>query len=160
MQLVQAARKQLHDHGVPFAPPARTLAPMCGDEHMPNTIRTFSQIGEDRSLLQHYFWGVTHGTFIEIGAYNGVWMSNTKMFERYFGWSGLLIEANPALFKEVSAHRDLSTRANAAVCDAVRRVTFGNPAHANSLGQGQISTGPTGTGNELVPDTAFEVRGG
>ena len=35
------------------------------------------------------------GLFVEIGAYDGVNMSNTFLYERCFNWTGLLIEASP-----------------------------------------------------------------
>lgn len=39
--------------------------------------------------------GVEGGTFIEVGALDGVYHSNTLTLEREFGWSGWLIEALP-----------------------------------------------------------------
>ena len=35
-----------------------------------------------------------NGFFIEIGAFDGVYHSNTLVLERDFGWDGILIEAN------------------------------------------------------------------
>jgi len=37
--------------------------------------------------------GKERGTFLEIGAYDGVLHSNTLCLERDFGWTGWLIEA-------------------------------------------------------------------
>lgn len=37
------------------------------------------------------------GTFVEAGAYDGYWGSNTYWFERFRGWSGVLIEPVPEL---------------------------------------------------------------
>lgn len=37
----------------------------------------------------------TGGFFIECGAYNGEWLSNTIELEHYLKWEGLLIEADP-----------------------------------------------------------------
>ena len=39
------------------------------------------------------------GTFVEIGAFDGVNLSNTYMLERCYDWRGLLIEANPENFR-------------------------------------------------------------
>jgi hypothetical protein len=45
----------------------------------------------------------TNGFFVECGALNGEYMSNTIDLERKFNWSGVLIEANPETFKHLFA---------------------------------------------------------
>ena len=40
-----------------------------------------------------------NGTFIECGALDGEWYSNTLGLERDYGWNGVLIEADPSNFK-------------------------------------------------------------
>jgi len=58
-------------------------------------MRTFySQYGEDR-LLSQIFSGST-GVCVEVGAHNGVDLSNSYYFEQ-LGWQCILIEPNPAL---------------------------------------------------------------
>jgi FkbM family methyltransferase len=49
-----------------------------------------SQHGEDR-WLNKYFAGKTNGFFVEVGAYDGVVLSNSYFFET-IGWSGILVE--------------------------------------------------------------------
>ncbi|QIB34877.1 FkbM family methyltransferase [Ancylobacter pratisalsi] len=51
----------------------------------------------DRKMLK-YLPG-TNGTFIEVGANDGISQSNTWYLEAYRGWSGLLIEPVPELAK-------------------------------------------------------------
>lgn len=56
-----------------------------------------------------------NGYFIEIGANNGVNQSNTLYFEKFRGWSGLLIEPHPKLFSQLQKNRShKSTCVNAA----------------------------------------------
>ena len=43
--------------------------------------------------------GVRDGVFIEAGANNGVWQSNTYYLEKKLGWHGVLVEPNPQLFE-------------------------------------------------------------
>ena len=48
-------------------------------------------------LIDRYWTGhsrnkVVAGTFVEIGGYDGSTMSNTRVLERNFGWSGVLVE--------------------------------------------------------------------
>ena len=38
------------------------------------------------------------GFFVEVGAFDGVFLSNTLWFERNWNWTGLLLEANPRVF--------------------------------------------------------------
>lgn len=60
-----------------------------------------SQNGEDALLLPmlQYISKYLPGVFVEIGANDGLYMSNTFMLERCFNWTGLLIEANPKTFR-------------------------------------------------------------
>mmetsp|Transcript_107388 Transcript_107388/g.346806 ORF Transcript_107388/g.346806 Transcript_107388/m.346806 type:complete len:222 (-) Transcript_107388:90-755(-) len=80
--------------------------------------KSYSQWGEDWRLLDRYFCGLRGGTYLEIGANDGVTCSNTKFYEDNLGWSGLLIEAFPPMFAELSKRRPLSTsfNVNAAIC--------------------------------------------
>ena len=52
-----------------------------------------AQNGEDR-WLDTYFQGKREGYFVEVGAYDGVDLSNTYHFEQ-IGWHGVLVEPDP-----------------------------------------------------------------
>merc|ERR1719213_326038 len=45
-------------------------------------------------------------TFVEFGARDGVDMSNTLLFERGFGWEGVLVEAAPRYIKNLRLNRN------------------------------------------------------
>lgn len=45
------------------------------------------------------------GYFIEIGGADGIENSNTFYLEKYLGWDGVCIEANPQLFKSLNENR-------------------------------------------------------
>lgn len=74
-------------------------------------------IGKSKSQHFQDVWalmesGFKHGgTFVEVGAFNGVDISNTYMLEKSFGWTGLLAEPNPQHHANIRAHRaaELST---------------------------------------------------
>jgi FkbM family methyltransferase len=76
--------------------------------------RFYSQHGEDAQLAAH-FSRKTHGFFVEVGALDGITLSNTYFFERELGWSGILVEANPSEAKKCAAARPHSTVIQAAV---------------------------------------------
>lgn len=85
-----------------------------------------AQFREDLVLLPYllYIAGKTQiGTFVEIGAYDGITYSNTLALELCFGWTGLLIEANPANAAKLAAtqqqYRVRSRIRHAAVCSVL-----------------------------------------
>jgi FkbM family methyltransferase len=45
------------------------------------------------------------GVFVEAGAFDGYWQSNTYWFERFRGWSGVLVEPIPQLAAEARRER-------------------------------------------------------
>jgi len=72
-----------------------------------------AQFGEDRILWQ-VFRQRPHGYFIEIGAYDGVTLSNTYFLEQ-MGWTGLLVEPIPALARHAATQRPRSRVIQAAI---------------------------------------------
>ena len=59
-------------------------------------------------------------TVVEMGANDGLHMSNSFFFSKTLGWRALLIEGNPEVYKRISLHRPEAERVNALV---------GNPMH-------------------------------
>lgn len=72
----------------------------------------FSQAGQDHWLEENVFKGREGGTFVEIGAYDGVSGSNCLYFELARGWTGLMVEPSPPLMAKARAVR----RAEAIEC--------------------------------------------
>lgn len=58
---------------------------------------TFQQIGYN-------------GTFVELGAFDGLKESNSHFFETCLGWTGLLIEANPIVYQKLLKNRPRAHR--------------------------------------------------
>ncbi len=71
-----------------------------------------AQFGEDRILWQ-VFRRRTRGYFIEVGAYDGVTLSNTFFLEQ-MGWSGILVEPIAPLCQNAAVARPNSCVINAA----------------------------------------------
>ena len=46
-----------------------------------------------------------NGFFIDIGAYDGVYIDNTYILEKEYNWNGICIEANPIIFSELQNNR-------------------------------------------------------
>lgn len=80
----------------------------------------YAQHGED-ALVLSAFSGP--GYFVEIGALDGEFLSNTKALEED-GWTGLLIEAHPQHFERLKSTRPKSKAIHAAVADREGELTF------------------------------------
>jgi hypothetical protein len=74
--------------------------------------------GEDILLLPTLL-RATHllpGTFVELGALDGIMGSNTYMLEKCFNWTGVLIEGNEENFKRLSQSDRSSVKVHSSVC--------------------------------------------
>ena len=68
----------------------------------------------DRQL--ETFMNFDSGYYVELGANNGISFSNSLYFERYKGWTGLLIEPAPEHFKELMLNRASKNHFSNAAC--------------------------------------------
>jgi len=60
-----------------------------------------SRLNEDRKIYEIFFkddFPDHKGTYLELGAYNGMDESNSRFFDVCLGWKGLLIEGNPVVY--------------------------------------------------------------
>ena len=74
---------------------------------------SWSQGGEDLALLS-YLMETKNGKYIDVGAHHPDRFSVTRhLYQR--GWSGINVEANPALLKAFNARRERDTNLNYAV---------------------------------------------
>lgn len=65
----------------------------------------YSQFEEDVFLNEKIFKNKKNGTYIELGALDGVLYSNTKFFEDTLNWTGILIEPHPDKFLLLEKNR-------------------------------------------------------
>lgn len=73
-------------------------------------MKDYSEHGEQEHIL-NFFKGQKRGRFLDIGAFNGLQISNTRALLE-LGWTGVYIEANPPAFIQLLRH----TRAFSAQC--------------------------------------------
>lgn len=109
----------------------------------PSTATIFyGQCGEDLEVYCDFFhlrraWYESNkGTYIEIGASDGVKFSNTKFFEEDMGFSGMLIEPEPRMFETLKKTRPANYLYNCAVDSSGQPVTF---LVSNGPGAGWVS---------------------
>eukprot|EP00756_Hemistasia_phaeocysticola_P043938 Hpha_TRINITY_DN17521_c0_g1::TRINITY_DN17521_c0_g1_i1::g.92581::m.92581 len=91
-----------------------------------------SQTREDAAIYYRYFCGLCSGVFVEMGAVDGLYCSNSLFFERALGWRGVLIEANPENYRELRVNRPLSKTLGMAACPA------GGRKHIEFVPQGPV----------------------
>lgn len=122
----------------------------------------YSQHGEDRILHEHF--GSAAGFFVEVGASNGIDLSNTYFFEKA-GWTGVLVEANPDTAALCQTNRPRSVVFNCAAVgpESVGRTSFtvveGNTDYsALSVDQDLIRNVGRWTGNSGVRNVQVEAR--
>lgn len=98
-----------------------------------------SQFGEDLLLLPSLVEaaGGAPGSFVEIGALDGVTFSNTIALERCLGWRGLLVEGNPTNYQQLARSGRLSKMVHNAVCSG--RGEVNSP---RETGPWQVSSAP------------------
>ncbi len=86
----------------------------------------YSQVGEDMTVYESFFEKpqIKNGFFVELGAFDGLNLSNTKFFEDYLGWTGVLIEPVPEQFAKLKQNRPHCILVNAAVSRIDGEVDF------------------------------------
>ena len=82
----------------------------------PATVEFYGQQGED-FLLWRLFEGKQSGFFVDIGAFDGIHLSNSYFFEKH-GWKGLCVEAHPKYFPLCKKNRPQSICINGACVGA------------------------------------------
>jgi len=78
-------------------------------------IKNYSQIKQDLKVLSFYN-NKQNGYFIEIGANDGINLSNTYLLEKNYNWKGICVEALPDKFNDLVKNRK-SININKAVYD-------------------------------------------
>jgi FkbM family methyltransferase len=94
-------------------------------------------LGElDKKMLKYL--NFNNGFFIEAGANDGISQSNTFLYEKKYGWSGLLIEPNPSKCLQCKDNRPNSIVENYALVSSNYKNDyiegdFGHTGYADSL---------------------------
>jgi FkbM family methyltransferase len=82
-----------------------------------------SQAGQDFWVYAESFNEMAGGFFVDVGANDGITLSNTFLLEKRYNWSGILVEANPMLYRELLIHRNAKS-INLCVDDREGNVDF------------------------------------
>jgi hypothetical protein len=93
----------------------------------------FSQIGQDEYYIEKIIHRRKGGTFLDVGAHDGIRTSNTYALEKYLGWTGVCIEANQELAEQCKVNRPGSHTIHAAVWGEEKEVVFQLPVSGNDF---------------------------
>jgi len=75
--------------------------------------------GKSKAQLRQDLWVLAEtgrkrgGFFVEIGAFDGIHLSNTYLLEKEFGWTGILVEPNPERHAALRENRNASISTSA-----------------------------------------------
>jgi FkbM family methyltransferase len=108
---------------------------------------TYSQDGQDRFVAETVFNGKRDGFFVEAGAGDGLWISNTLLLERRYGWNGILVEPTSA-FSLLQKNRPNCRLENSCLAGVQKTVTL---VEISDTGQAALS--PQAQANLLLSKT-------
>ncbi|XP_056016274.1 uncharacterized protein LOC125673093 isoform X2 [Ostrea edulis] len=87
-----------------------------------NKDKRYSQVKQDEVVYD--ILRKDGGFFLDIGAHDGQFLSNTLWLERQHGWTGLLIEANPELCEQIDKLKRNAWRLCACLSSTQKTVSF------------------------------------
>lgn len=114
----------------------------------PIDLTYFSQLGQDKwvdTVLKHK----DDGYFVEVGASDGLYHSNSLFFERLRQWKGICIDANPKLYKDLEKYRTCNV-SNAFISNSDSDAKTVDFADCGLLSAGLETAGPYTTCNEII----------
>jgi hypothetical protein len=85
----------------------KTFARACGENDAPVKLQDNwykSQSQEDKELLT-WFSDLCGGTYLEMGGLDGIFLSNSYIFNKGLGWKGVLVEASPTQYPLLAKNR-------------------------------------------------------
>jgi FkbM family methyltransferase len=71
-----------------------------------NNMKFYSQHKQDEYIYNNFFKNKKDGIFLEIGAYDGIALSNTYFFEKELGWKGICIEPQQKQYELLVKNRE------------------------------------------------------
>lgn len=72
----------------------------------------YSQIGQDEYYIKNIINYKQNGYYVDVGAHDGIKLSNTYYLEKNLNWTGICIEANEGLHQKLCVNRPNSINVN------------------------------------------------
>uniref|UniRef100_A0A6C0DJM7 Methyltransferase FkbM domain-containing protein n=1 Tax=viral metagenome TaxID=1070528 RepID=A0A6C0DJM7_9ZZZZ len=102
-----------------------------------------SQLGQDKNVINFYKFK-KNGCFIEIGASDGIELSNTYLLETQYNWKGICVEPIPYRYNKLIKNRPNSYCSNKAVYSKsgiIMDFDIAKTLHSNTEGDGDGISG-------------------
>jgi len=147
------------------------------DEYVLNYIRTHHLVQYDSNLETDYSGAIDNwdkhpmssfivkhlnskrnGFFVECGASDGVFISNTLQLERSLGWTGLLVEANPDSFTKLKAVNRNAWRSNTCLSPQPYPIRLDMFRHKDLNPLTYLKATPNETARGVEWNTTFPVQ--
>ena len=115
-------------------------------QNKPIDLTYFSQFGQDKwvdTILNQK----NNGYFVELGASDGLYHSNSLFFERLRQWKGICIDANPKLYKDLEKYRKCNVSNSFISNENDKKVDFSD---CGLLSAAIETAGPFTTCNEII----------
>jgi len=84
----------------------------------------YSQCEQDKYLEENIFKGFKNGTFVDVGAHDGVSINNTLYFEKTNNWSGINIEPIKEVYDKLVVNRPKSINMMCAISNNEGKAEF------------------------------------
>lgn len=84
----------------------------------------YSQIEQDKYLNETVFKNYKNGTFVDVGAHDGISLSNSYYLEKYRHWNGICIEPMPDTFNKLRVNRPSILSLNIAIDETEGEADF------------------------------------
>lgn len=69
-------------------------------------LQFYSQYQQDQYVYEHFFKDKRNGVFVDVGAHDGITLSNTYFYEKFMGWTGICIEPIPEVYSRLKTNRN------------------------------------------------------
>lgn len=89
--------------------------------------------GETIDALEQYFWGMSAGVSLELGALDGRSQSMTLPLATYLGWTRILIEGNPSYRRGLLEFSKDAFSANVVICSQPTEVHYVNHIYTGGI---------------------------
>lgn len=135
-----------------IVPPPRVPA-LLGRTTKEITKVQYSQTGQDNLLLP-VLRNIKDGFFVESGAFDGETHSNTLMYERNFGWTGLLVEPVKASFDTIQGRHRNAYLFNGALSPTrdIEKIVFHDKFCAKGSECGSLTAGHSTWSSVFAPE--------
>ncbi|MCH2175310.1 MAG: FkbM family methyltransferase, partial [Lentisphaeria bacterium] len=107
------------------------------------SVVSLSQVGQDIWVFGEVFNEKKEGFFLDVGAHDGIELSNTYLLEKRYNWDGICIEANPISYGSLNEVRSVNCI----------QVCIGNEGEQVSFSANGLFGGIVGLDNKEDPNS-------